>query len=486
MQFEEGYISSNGVKIADLLNEEGTNKYKNEYDLKGQETIQVIEKVKVKENEKYYDYFTHYINVYNGVQVNGEETALTFKFEIKPAYELNEDPGEKLPVDPDGKWQPGEMAPSESSSATSPSPSDQNQGQTGGEGSGNTSNGNGQDETGMGSISGQAWLDTNKDGIKTEGGFTGIGVLLINTFTGNISSQTVTSNSGNYTFQRVPNGEYIVGFEYDTNKYSTTQYKALGSDDSNNCDVVNRDINVNGENKKIAVSDTIQINNNEVTNIDAGFVENQIFDLTLNKGIRKITVKTEKGTKEYTKKDVDLAKIEIHRKEIQNATVTIEYVIKVKNEGETPGLVEDIIDYVPTGMNFDLKDNKDWYVTNGELHNQSLASKIINPNETKEVSLILTKTMSESNTGAVQNIAEIAQATNELGQLDKDSTPGNNKEGEDDQATADVIISIGTGAIKYIVAIITILLILGAIAIVLYNNPNVKKRIKKQAQGGKI
>ena len=98
-----------------------------------------------------------------------------------------------------------------------------------------------------------------------------------------------------------------------------------------------------------------------------------------------------------------------------------------------------------------------------------MANTLINPGETKEVSLTLTKTMTEDNAGAVQNIAEISKAANDLGQSDKDSTPGNNKDGEDDKSSADVIISIGTGALGYTAIVIATLFGLAFVGVAIYN-----------------
>ena len=293
--------------------------------------------------------------------------------------------------------------------------------------------------------------------------------MLINASTGSVVNQSSTSGNGSYSFQNIADGSYIVGFKYDTTKYSATEYRAAGSSETDNSDVVTREITVNGQNQRLAVTDEIQISGNAVSNIDAGFSENTIFDLSLQKNVRRILVQTSKQTKEYDEKDTKLAKIELHRKDIQGATVLIEYVIKVTNEGETPGFAGDIIDYQPKELTFSSEINRDWYSAEGKLHNQTLANTLINPGETKEVSLTLTKTMTEDNAGAVQNIAEISKAANDLGQSDKDSTPGNNKDGEDDKSSADVIISIGTGALGYTAIVIATLFGLAFVGVAIYN-----------------
>ena len=464
LNMEEAYITSNGERVATLEKQNQNISYSAAYNLKAGETIQVVERTKVGSNDDAVDSFTHYITASTADQSEGKDTAITYKVEVK-IYNSNIVSGQR----PSNSGQSGNTGGSQS-------------GEQGSTGTGSTGNGIG--ETGTGSISGQAWLDTNKDGIKTESGFAGIQVLLINASTGAISRQTSTSGTGAYSFQGLADGNYIVGFRYDTTKYSSTQYRANGSNDDNNCDVVTREVNIGGQTQRLATSDEIQISGNSVTNVDAGFTENSIFDLSLKKGVRKIMVQTSKETKEYDQKDADLAKIELHRKDIQGATVLVEYVIKVTNEGETPGYAGDIVDYLPKELTFSSEINKDWYTMEGKIHNQSLANTIINPGETKEITLTLAKTMTENNAGAIQNIAEIEKAANDLGQSDRDSTPGNNKDGEDDKATADVIISIGTGAMGYTAIVLAVLLGLGFVGVAIYNIMDTNKNEEDEEEEG--
>ncbi len=68
--------------------------------------------------------------------------------------------------------------------------------------------------------------------------------------------------------------------------------------------------------------------------------------------------------------------------------------------------------------------------------------------------------MKESNTGLVNNTAEIAESYNELGLKDKNSTEGNKVKGENDMGSADLIISIRTGQV-----VTTVLLVISSIVI---------------------
>lgn len=123
---------------------------------------------------------------------------------------------------------------------------------------------------------------------------------------------------------------------------------------------------------------------------------------------------------------------------------------------------------MPSGMTFKSELNTNWYIgSDGNAYNTSLANTIINPGETKEVRLVLTRKMTDSNLGTVRNTAEIVSSYNELGLEDVDSTAGNKKTGEDDMSSADTIIGTATG--KTTIAILGITLgILSIIAASVY------------------
>ena len=122
--------------------------------------------------------------------------------------------------------------------------------------------------------------------------------------------------------------------------------------------------------------------------------------------------------------------------------------------------VKKIADYLSSDYKFSSDLNKDWYQSDGNVYNTSLANEKILPGESKEVTLIVTKQMTESNTGLITNTAEIVESYNEYGLSDVDSTVANKVKGEDDMASADLILSIKTGEI-----VVTISLIISTIAI---------------------
>ena len=337
-------------------------------------------------------------------------------------------------------------------------------------------------------INGKAWLDKNVNGAKDndETPLKGIKVRLYDVSANDYLKdendtiiETETNENGEYGFTKIPNGQYIVLFEYDMNEYEPTYYKKDGVDDSINSKAVVNDITINGESKKYAVTDTIDLKDS-ISNINIGLKEKLDFDLQLDKYISKISVQNSKGTKTYDYNDSTFAKVEIHRKQVEGSIVVLEYTIKIKNNGEIAGYAKNIIDYLSNGLIFSSELNPDWYLSGNELYTNKLANEVINPGEEKEVKLVLTKTMTNDNVGVINNRAEIVEDYNEYGNKDINSTPNNNMSGENDMGSADVIIGVATGGtmIAYIMLII-INTILIAIAIRLMIKNKIIK-IKKE------
>ena len=327
------------------------------------------------------------------------------------------------------------------------------------------------------SISGIAWVDQNQNGIRedSEATLSGIKVSLANTETGKYVSdingnkiEETTDENGNYKFEEIETGKYVVVFQYDNVKYRHTEYRVKTATETTNSDVITSKVSINDDTTRYAVTDTIQLLDESLENIDAGFIENEIFDLSLNKYVSKIIVQNNAGTiaKQYNKEQ--LAKIEIDSKTIVGSTVLMEYTIEIKNEGELAGYASEIVDYIPKDLSFSSEINPDWYEsTDGNLHSTALAKKLIMPGETANITLTLVKTMTDNNIGRTANKAEIAKSTNDLAIPDKDSIAGNDKQGEDDISTAEVIISIRTG-VAFTIGIILTIIALSAGGIIVY------------------
>ena len=304
-------------------------------------------------------------------------------------------------------------------------------------------------------INGQVWKDENNNGIKDENEtkVSDVQVLLFNNQTGNLVTDSngnvlkiITDSEGNYSFKDIAKGKYTVIFLYDTANYSATSYQKNGVDESKNSDVVDSKITLDGITRTAGITEEININDSNIYNIDLGLVLNPKFDLKLDKVVSSITLQEGNNTDVYNYNDAKIAKKDLIGKDANNTSIVVEYKIKVTNEGAVSGYVKKIVDYIPSELKFNSELNTDWYVAeNGAIYNSSLANTLINPGETKQVTLLLTKKMTDNNLGLYNNTAEIYEAYNDLGIQDVDSTPANKVSSEDDISSADVLITVKTG-----------------------------------------
>ena len=321
-------------------------------------------------------------------------------------------------------------------------------------------------------VIGTVWVDANKDGVKdaNEQRVSGVKVLLLNNNTSNIAMNsnneqciTTTGTDGSYMFNNVPQGKYSVIFFYDSAKYSPTTYKKSRVSEEQNSDAIDKTVNYEGKDQIAAVTEEIVLADTNQFNIDLGIVEDAKFDLKLDKVVQAITVNNGKNTKEHVYNS-KLAKLDFESKYANTSSIVVEYKFTITNEGGIAGYVKKLADYLPEELKFNSELNKDWYEgKDGVIYNASLANTIINPGESKEVTLILTKNMNgDDDFGLINNSAEIYETSNDYGALDIDSTPGNKATNEDDYSTANVLTSVKTGDIViYTTLIVTIIAIVG-------------------------
>ena len=330
--------------------------------------------------------------------------------------------------------------------------------------------------TGTSIITGIAFIDENSNGQKDDNEelLSGVKVRLYNTETNNLVKQengdileATTNQNGVYVLDHIGNGKYIVIFDYNNETYTLTKYKVEGVSEDINSDAMMKELTINGQNQNVASTDIIEITDENISNINVGYVKVQKFDLKLEKFVSKIVIQDSSGSTVIEYGDETLARAELDAKRVNGATVLIEYKIRVSNVGEASGYVRRIVDYMPNDLKFSSELNKDWYQTQEGIYNVSLANDIINPGESREVTLTLTKSMTENNVGLINNTAEIDEAYNELGLTDINSTPGNRTNGENDMGSADVLLGIRTGGAVYIGITIGTILVLGVIATVI-------------------
>jgi len=336
-------------------------------------------------------------------------------------------------------------------------------------------------------IQGQIWLDENRDGKKDEAEArqSNIEVMLYSYATGKLVTDEEgkiisikTDESGRYEFSDLSLGEYSVIFLYDTSKYSSTIYRKEGVDNILNSDAIDSKITLDGAEKVAALTEKVDVTDSNMYNVDLGLVENKKFDLKLEKTVASITVQNQTGTAKYDYNN-QFAKRDLTGRYLEDTTIVVEYKIAITNEGAIEGYAKKIVDYIPSNFKFNAELNKDWYtLDNGSICSSSLANTKILPGETKQITLLLTKSVKESDLTIISNTAEILEAYNDLGIADVDSTPGNKQSNEDDISKADILLTIRTGA-QTIMFLILTLGIISVIGIgVYFINKKVIRRIR--------
>ena len=303
-------------------------------------------------------------------------------------------------------------------------------------------------------INGIAWLDSNKDGKRDEEEtlISNVNVSLIDAITGEIvkdengeDKKAITSEDGSYRFTNISQGTYLVIFEFDTNRYTVTTYQKTGIYPTENSDVIINQIIIDGQQKLVAITDNLEISDENKNNIDIGLIENAIFDLSIDKQISSIEVVNSQGTETTEYENENFAKVDLVAKYMNETNVIITYKFIITNNGDVTGYVDRLVDNLPSGLEFSSELNKDWYKeSDGNLYTTSMKGIAIKPGETSEIELILTKKTTENTTGTFSNNAELSEISN-LEAVEEIETAK-----ENNQSSADLVISIKTGsAIMY-------------------------------------
>lgn len=320
------------------------------------------------------------------------------------------------------------------------------------------------------SITGNVWLDNNKDGImdSNEEKFSDINVKLFNKNNNQALQVVKTDKDGKYSLENIKKGSYIVLYEYDNELYSITKYKVDQATEITNSDVISYS---KIDEKYYGATDVIELSNSNIENLNMGLINNNNFDLSIKTYISNMKVKTQKGTEEYTYEEDDFARIDIASKEIEGAELLATVIIKVTNNGNIPGYVNQIKDVIPNGWDFDQKLNKDWSIGNdNNLYYSICKNNIIQSKDSTEVKLILKKTMTDESTGTFKNTAIIVSSTNKLEITDENK--------DNDSTSMDFIIAIKTGIVKYMLYIVIIIIIAISIFIII-NKKKVQEKHKK-------
>ena len=173
--------------------------------------------------------------------------------------------------------------------------------------------------------------------------------------------------------------------------------------------------------------------------------------------------------KVQTYNNESIAKLEIRSKELAKTSIDLEYKIVVTNVGDVSGTVGRIYDYLPKELTFNESNNKDWKLeADGVIYNDSLERVVIKAGESKEIKLVLSKVMTNDNTGTISNKVQIDK-------LSSDKAIEENL--ENNIATQEMIITISTGRTISLVVMIT-LMIMATVVIYGIKTGKIKKAYK--------
>ena len=157
---------------------------------------------------------------------------------------------------------------------------------------------------------------------------------------------------------------------------------------------------------------------------------------------------TDKTTNTVKKYDIyqepgNIVKLELPSKNIGNTKLDIIYEIKVKNVGDYNTEIDQIVDILPTGVNFSKEGNEGWSVgENGHIVYDNF-EEYLRPEEEKTVKLKLTYELDEEGMADITNEAYIL-STKDLDEVK--ITEGKEKiEGTNNYGKSELIVSVITG-----------------------------------------
>lgn len=247
-----------------------------------------------------------------------------------------------------------------------------------------------ENSTKQGIISGIAWIDENENGQKDpdEKLLTDIEAILINTKTSEEVARKITDNKGEYKFENIPDGNYVVVFNYNKEEYSVTNYTNKNTSNNQESNIVNTTQN----NETIAKTEVLKLKDGNTENINAGFITNKKPDIKISNKMSKVTVFNENGITLYNFEKSKIPQISKLDDSKQEELTLVEYEFKIINSGEAEGNATSITKQIPEGMKFASELNTDWYEGNdGNIYSSALINRKIKPGEEITIKLVLTK-----------------------------------------------------------------------------------------------
>lgn len=246
-------------------------------------------------------------------------------------------------------------------------------------------------------ISGRVFVDIDEDGIKEDVDtyLSDIPLTLYKLDSDNNLTKvndTTTDKNGYYKFDDLDVGRYKVRANYNSSLYDltlryATQDTSVDSDaykiEEGTIEISNK--RTSDESDGIKVTREIE----SVENMNIGLISRKNFGFDISKYITKIDLNYNNTLNTYNYDNQN--KVLLSVKNSLRASAKIYYGIKIENNSTKAGYVKLIDENIPNGLTFDANDstNKGWFYQNGSLQNISLENDLINPGESRYLTIAL-------------------------------------------------------------------------------------------------
>lgn len=220
-------------------------------------------------------------------------------------------------------------------------------------------------------------------------------------------AEGITDRKGRYSFKDLPSGNYYVKYIIDCEKYTVTEKNkqdptvegdtSLKDSDAEIVTIKEGSIEKEEDKKETkaqtcyAVSNILSLNDTNVAekSIDLGLRPREDFDIKIKKYITRIDVNSDSGNKTYKYNNV--TKVNLDIRNLKNTSFRVTYGMEIENSKFFPGTIGNIVETIPEGMTFNpgLKENNNWYESDGLLYYSGLNKTIIRPGEKYHLTIVL-------------------------------------------------------------------------------------------------
>lgn len=301
-------------------------------------------------------------------------------------------------------------------------------------------------------IKGTAWNDKNQNGIleDNEDVFPNMIVKLVDNKTQSVIRTTKTMDNGIYEFNNLLNGDYIVVYEYDSNKFKPTVFNSnekIGNNSisENSSNAIKTIVTNKDEEKEIAVTDAIKINFNSQNNQNIGLINQDTFNLELKSKIIEVNELTQNNEiKNKLKLQESKANNEIKYliKNSHNSNkVRIKLELELRNLGNIKGTAQRVKVLNNKNIKYDFNKvlNENWEQDElGNIYTTAFSSYELQNKESQKILLILDLDKNEFKNKEFSLEFEIEKSQNEAGVVDVDSVENNGNTNENDYTKVEI------------------------------------------------